>query len=156
MLESGEDPLFIARRIVICAAEDVGNADPQALTVAVSALHAFEKIGLPEGRIPLAMAALYVATAPKSNAAYRAIDKAIEAVRKEPVQHVPDHLKDASYKSAGKLGAGVGYRYPHDYAHHYVMQSYMHEPKTFYIPSSEGFEKLLQERLHTRRETQDE
>ena len=156
MLESGEDPLFIARRIVICAAEDVGNADPQALTVAVSALHAFEKIGLPEGRIPLAMAALYVATAPKSNAAYRAIDKAIEAVRKEPVQHVPDHLKDASYKSAGKLGAGVGYRYPHDYAHHYVMQSYMHEPKTFYIPSSEGFEKLLQERLHTRRETRDE
>jgi len=156
MLESGEDPLFIARRIVICAAEDVGNADPQALTVAVSALHAFEKIGLPEGRIPLAMAALYVATAPKSNAAYRAIDKAIEAVRKEPVQQVPDHLKDSSYKSAGKLGAGIGYRYPHDYAHHYVRQSYMHEPKTFYIPSSEGFEKILQERLHTRRETQDE
>jgi len=156
MLESGEDPLFIARRIVICAAEDVGNADPQALTVAVSALHAFEKIGLPEGRIPLAMAALYVATAPKSNAAYRAIDKAIEAVRKEPVQQVPDHLKDSSYKSAGKLGAGIGYRYPHDYAHHYVRQSYMHEPKTFYTPSSEGFEKILQERLHTRRETQDE
>jgi putative ATPase len=156
MLESGEDPLFIARRIVICAAEDVGNADPQALTVAVSALHAFEKIGLPEGRIPLAMAALYIATAPKSNASYRAIDKALDAVRKEPLQEVPDHLKDASYKNAGKLGAGIGYRYPHDYAHHYVRQSYMHEPKTFYTPSSEGFEKILQERLHTRRETQDE
>jgi putative ATPase len=156
MLESGEDPLFIARRIVICAAEDVGNADPQALTVAVSALHAFEKIGLPEGRIPLAMAALYIATAPKSNASYRAIDKALDAVRKEPLQEVPDHLKDASYKNAGRLGAGIGYLYPHDYEHHYVKQRYMREPKTFYTPSSEGFEKILQERLHTRRETQDE
>jgi len=156
MLESGEDPLFIARRIVICAAEDVGNADPQALTVAVSALHAFEKIGLPEGRIPLAMAALYVATAPKSNASYRAIDKAIDAVRKEPLQEVPDHLKDASYKNAGKLCAGIGYLYPHDYEHHYVKQRYMREPKSFYNPSSEGFEKVVQERLHTRRETEDE
>jgi len=156
MLESGEDPLFIARRIVICAAEDVGNADPQALTVAVSALHAFEKIGLPEGRIPLAMAALYIATAPKSNASYRAIDKALDAVRKEPLQEVPDHLKDASYKNAGKLGAGIGYLYPHDYEHHYVKQRYMREPKSFYNPSSEGFEKVVQERLHTRRETEDE
>jgi putative ATPase len=156
MLESGEDPLFIARRIVICAAEDVGNADPQALNVAVSALQAFEKIGLPEGRIPLAMAAIYVAAAPKSNASYLAIDKAIDAVRKQPLQEVPDHLKDASYKSAGKLGAGIGYRYPHDYEHHYVKQPYMREPKSFYIPSSEGFETILQERLHTRRKTQDE
>jgi putative ATPase len=140
---------------VICAAEDVGNADPQALVVAVAALHAFEKTGLPEGRIPLAMAALYVATAPKSNAAYLAIDKAIGAVRKEPLQEVPDHLRDASYKSAGKLGAGVGYLYPHDYAHHYVKQSYMGEPKSFYTPSSEGFEKIIREKLHARRETQD-
>jgi putative ATPase len=155
MLESGEDPLFIARRIVICAAEDVGNADPQALVVAVAALHAFEKTGLPEGRIPLAMAALYVATAPKSNAAYLAIDKAIGAVRNEPLQEVPAHLRDASYKSAGKLGAGVGYLYPHDYAHHYVKQSYIREPKSFYTPSSEGFEKIIRERLHARRETQD-
>ncbi len=153
MLEAGEDPLFIARRIVICAAEDVGNADPQALVVAVSALHAFEKIGLPEGRIPLAMAALYIATAPKSNASYVAIDNAIEAVRNEPSREVPDHLKDASYKSAKKLGAGVGYLYPHSYDGHYVKQVYMPEQKTFYTPSSEGFEKIVQERIQKRRET---
>ena len=155
MLEAGEDPLFIARRIVICAAEDVGNADPQALVVAVSALHAFEKIGLPEGRIPLAMAALYVATAPKSNASYVAIDNAIDTVRNEPAREVPNHLKDASYKSAKKLGAGVGYLYPHSFDGHYVKQSYMPEQKTFYTPSSEGFEKIVQERLHKRRETPD-
>jgi len=153
MLEAGEDPLFIARRIIICAAEDVGNADPQALVVAVSALHAFEKIGLPEGRIPLAQAALYVATAPKSNASYVAIDNAIEAVRNEPAREVPDHLKDASYKSAKKLGAGVGYLYPHSYDGHYVKQVYMPEQKTFYTPSSEGFEKILHERIQKRRET---
>ncbi len=155
MLEAGEDPLFIARRIIICAAEDVGNADPQALVVAVSALHAFEKIGLPEGRLPLAMAALYVATAPKSNAAYIAIDKAIDAVKNEPAREVPNHLKDSSYKSAKKLGAGVGYLYPHSFDGHYVKQAYMPEQKTFYTPSSEGFEKILQERLQKRRETPD-
>jgi len=155
MLEAGEDPLFIARRIVICAAEDVGNADPQALVVAVSALHAFEKIGLPEGRIPLAMAALYVATAPKSNASYVAIDSAIDAVRNEPAREVPNHLKDSNYKSAKKLGAGVGYLYPHSFDGHYVKQAYMPDQKTFYTPSSEGFEKIVQERLHKRRETPD-
>jgi len=155
MLEAGEDPVFIARRIVICAAEDVGNADPQALVVAVSALQAFEKIGLPEGRIPLSMAALYVATAPKSNAAYVAIDNAIDAVRNEPAREVPDHLKDASYKSARKLGAGVGYLYPHSFDGHYVKQAYMPQQKTFYTPSSEGFEKIIQKRLQKRRETPD-
>lgn len=155
MLEAGEDPLFIARRIVICAAEDVGNADPQALVVAVSSLHAFEKIGLPEGRIPLAMAALYVATAPKSNASYVAINNAIDAVRNEPAREVPNHLKDSSYKSAKKLGAGVGYLYPHNFDGHYVKQAYMPEQKTFYTPSSEGFEKILQERLRKGRETPD-
>ena len=155
MLEAGEDPLFIARRIVICAAEDVGNADPQALIVAVSALHAFEKTGLPEGRIPLAMAALYVATAPKSNASYVAIDKAIDAVRNEPAREVPAHLKDSSYRSAKKLGAGVGYLYPHSFDGHYVKQDYMPDKKIFYTPSSEGFEKILQERLQKGRETPD-
>ncbi len=155
MLEAGEDPVFIARRIVICAAEDVGNADPQALIVAVSALQAFEKIGLPEGRIPLSMAALYVATAPKSNAAYVAIDNAIDAVRNEPAREVPDHLKDASYKSAKKLGAGVGYLYPHSFDGHYVKQSYMPQQKAFYTPSSEGFEKIIKERMQKRRETPD-
>ncbi|MBI5074680.1 MAG: replication-associated recombination protein A [Nitrospirae bacterium] len=155
MLEAGEDPLFIARRIVICAAEDVGNADPQALVVAVSALQAFEKIGLPEGRIPLSMAALYVATAPKSNAAYVAIDSAIEAVRNEPARNVPDHLRDTSYKSAKKLGAGAGYLYPHSFAGHYVKQAYLPDHKTFYTPSSEGLEKIIQERMKKRRETPD-
>jgi len=155
MLEAGEDPLFIARRIVICAAEDVGNADPQALVVAVAALHAFERIGFPEGRIPLSMAALYVATAPKSNASYVAIDNAIDAVRNEPAREVPNHLKDSSYKSAKKLGAGVGYLYPHSFDGHYVKQAYMPEQKTFYTPSSEGFEKIIQERLQKRRETTD-
>ena len=154
MLEAGEDPLFIARRIVICAAEDIGNADPQALTTAVSALHALEKIGMPEGRIPLAMAALYIAAAPKSNAAYLAIDKAIEAIKSEPLQDVPDHLKDASYSSAKKLGAGIGYLYPHDFAHPVVKQAYMPEQKSFYNPSDEGFEKIIQKRLQKRREVQ--
>lgn len=155
MIESGEDPLFIARRIVICAAEDVGNADPQALAIAVSALHAFEKIGMPEGRIPLAMAALYVASAPKSNAAYLAIDKAIASIKNEPLLDVPDHLKDSSYRSAKKLGAGIGYLYPHDFAHHLVKQSYMPESRSFYTPSSEGFEKIIQKRLNKRREILD-
>jgi putative ATPase len=155
MIEAGEDPLFIARRIVICAAEDVGNADPQALTTAVSALHAFERIGMPEGRIPLAMAALYVATAPKSNAAYCAIDNALNAVRNEPLQEVPAHLRDASYRSAKKLGAGIGYLYPHDFAPRTMTQTYLPEPKSFYTPSSEGFEKIIQKRLIKRRETRD-
>jgi len=155
MLEAGEDPLFIARRIVISAAEDIGNADPQALTTAVSALHALEKIGMPEGRIPLAMAALYVAAAPKSNAAYLAIDKAIAAIKNEPLQDVPDHLKDASYASAKKLGAGIGYLYPHDFAHHIAKQAYMPESRSFYSPSDEGFEKVIQKRLQKRREVQD-
>ncbi len=156
MLEAGEDPLFIARRIVICAGEDVGNADPHALTTAVSALQALEKIGMPEGRIPLAMAALYIATAPKSNAAYLAIDKAIAAIRNEPLQEVPDHLKDASYAGAKKLGAGIGYLYPHDFAHHIAKQIYMRESRFFYIPSDEGFEKIIQKRLQKRRDVQNE
>lgn len=155
MIEAGEDPLFIARRIVICAAEDVGIADPRALAVAVAALHAFEKIGMPEGRIPLSMAALYVATAPKSNATYLAIDKALGAIRDEPLQEVPIHLKDASYRSAKKLGAGAGYLYPHDFAHHVVKQDYLSEPKSFYSPSSEGFENIIRERLIKRRESLD-
>jgi putative ATPase len=118
-------------------------------------LQAFEKIGMPEGRIPLAMAALYVATAPKSNASYLAIDSASAAVREGPLQEVPDHLKDASYRSAKKLGAGIGYRYPHNYEHHYVKQDYMPEPRIFYIPSTEGFEKIIHERLQQRRKAPD-
>jgi putative ATPase len=155
MIEAGEDPLFIARRVVICASEDVGNADPQALVVAVSAMGAVEKIGMPEGRIPLAQAVLYVAAAPKSNAAYKAIHKAVESVRTEPLQEVPDHLKDASYSGAARLGAGEGYLYPHDFDHHYVQQAYLSAPKTFYFPSSEGFEKIIKSRLQKRRSRAD-
>lgn len=151
MIESGEDPLFIARRIVICAAEDVGNADPQALVVATAALQAFEKIGMPEGRIPLAQAALYVATAPKSNASYLAINAAIDRVRNAPVQPVPVHLKDAHYSGAQRLGSGEGYRYPHDFEHHHVAQQYLAEPLSLYHPSSEGFEKIIQSRIRKRR-----
>jgi putative ATPase len=155
MIESGEDPLFIARRVVICASEDVGNADPYALVVAVSAMQAFEKIGLPEGRIPLAQAVVYVATAPKSNASYAALEKATEAVRKEPLQPVPDHLKDAHYSGADRLGAGKGYLYPHNYEGHFVRQDYMKHRKSFYAPSSEGYERVIKLRLQKRRITSD-
>lgn len=156
MIESGEDPLFVARRIVICASEDVGNADPRALVVAVSALHALEKIGMPEGRIPLSQAAIYVATAPKSNASYAAIEKATENIRSEPLQEVPVHLKDSHYKGAERLGAGKGYRYPHNVEGHYVRQAYMNTPRSFYNPSSEGFEKIIKSRLQKRRTTSDD
>jgi putative ATPase len=155
MIESGEDPLFIARRVVICASEDVGNADPQALVVAVSAMQAFEKIGLPEGRIPLAQAVVYVAAAPKSNASYMALEKATEAVRKEPLQPVPDHLRDAHYAGAGRLGAGKGYLYPHNYEGHFIRQDYMKDRKSFYSPSSEGYERVIKSRLQKRRTTSD-
>jgi putative ATPase len=155
MIESGEDPLFIARRVVICASEDVGNADPRALIVAVSAMQAFEKIGLPEGRIPLAQAVVYVAAAPKSNASYSALEKATEAVREEPLQQIPDHLKDTNYSGAARLGAGQGYLYPHDYEDHFVKQDYMKHQKSFYFPSSEGYEKVIKSRLQKRRTTSD-
>jgi putative ATPase len=156
MIESGEDPLFIARRIVICASEDVGNADPQALVVAVSAMHALERIGMPEGRIPLSQAAIYVAAAPKSNASYAAVEKAIEEIRTRPVQQVPDHLKDSHYAGAKRLGAGKGYLYPHRFDGHYIPQDYMHIHKSFYTPSSEGYEKVIKSRLQKRRSTSDD
>ena len=118
MLYAGEDVKFIARRIMICAAEDVSNADPQALVVAVSAAQAVERLGMPEGRIVLAQAAAYVASAPKSNSAIMAIDDAMASVQNEKISGVPNHLKDAHYKSAGKLGHGNGYKYAHDYPNH--------------------------------------
>jgi putative ATPase len=156
MLESGEDPLFIARRIVICASEDIGNADPRALLVAVAAMQALEKIGMPEGRIPLAQAVIYVAAAPKSNASYTAIEQAIGAIRNEPVQKVPDHLKDTHYAGAQRLGAGKGYLYPHNFAKHHVKQNYMNILKSFYTPSSEGYERIIKSRLQKRRNTADD
>jgi putative ATPase len=133
MLYAGEDPRFIARRIVICASEDVGEADPMALVLATSTLRAVEFIGMPEARIPLSQAALYIARAPKSNACYRAIEAAMEDVEKEETQEVPDHLKDASYPGAKQLGHGEGYKYPHDYGGH-VEQEYLKKKKKYYNP----------------------
>ena len=133
MIYAGEDPRFIARRIVICASEDVGNADPMALVIATSALKAVEFIGMPEARIPLAQATIYVAKAPKSNASYRAIEEAMEDIEKEQTMEVPDHLKDSHYPGAKKLGHGKGYKYPHDYGG-YVEQDYLPKKKKYYKP----------------------
>ena len=151
MVEAGEDPLYIARRIVICASEDVGNADPNALQVAVAAMKAVESIGMPEGRIPLSQAAIYIAMAPKSNASYLGIENALTAVREERIAQVPAYLKSASYSGAHRLGAGIGYKYPHDYDSHFVAQEYMPHKKRFFYPSGEGFEKIFKIRLHKRR-----
>lgn len=154
MIEAGEDPLYIARRIVICASEDVGNADPRALQVAVSALHAVEAIGMPEGRITLAQAAIYITMAPKSNASYKGIENALSNVREERLNRVPDHLKSTGYKGASRLGAGIGYKYPHDYKDHYVDQQYYTNNKIFFFPSESGYEKLFRKRLSKRRSKQ--
>ena len=148
MLYAGEDVKFIARRIMICAAEDVSNADPQALVVTVSAAQAVERLGMPEGRIVLAQAAAYVASAPKSNSAIMAIDDAMASVQNEKISGVPNHLKDAHYKSAGKLGHGNGYKYAHDYPNHYVEQQYLPDElvgRKFYVPSENGYEKNIRE-----------
>jgi putative ATPase len=148
MLYSGEDIKFIARRIMICAAEDVGNADPMALVVATSASQAVERIGMPEARIILSQAATYVACAPKSNAAYGAIDVAMGVVRNNVTPSVPAHLQDAHYKGAEKLGHGLGYKYAHDYPNHYVEQQYLPDELVgmkFYVPSEMGYERKIRE-----------
>ncbi len=147
MIAAGEDPLFIARRIVISAAEDIGNADPAALGIAVSAHRAVEAIGMPEGRIPLAEAVIYLATAPKSNAGYLAINAALAEIESGRVMAVPDALKDTSYAGAKRLGRGKGYLYPHDFPDHFVPQAYLPEDRRYYKPSSQGREKILAERL---------
>ncbi len=150
MLYAGEDIKFIARRIMICASEDVGNADPQALTVAVSASLAAERIGLPEAQIILSQAASYVACAPKSNAACVAIQNAMENVKTTRTRPVPVHLQDRHYKGAAKLGHGDGYKYAHDYPKHYVNQQYLPdgmEGTIFYEPSDNGYEKQIKEHM---------
>ena len=147
MLYAGEDIKFIARRIMICAAEDVGNADPQALVVAVAAAQAVERLGMPEAQIPLAQAVTYVASAPKSNAACMAVFDAMEAVKTTKTT-VPSHLQDAHYKGSKKMGHGVGYLYAHDYPNHYVEQQYMPSEllgRKFYHPTDNGYEKNIQE-----------
>jgi len=133
MLYAGEDPRFIARRIVICASEDVGNADPMALVLAAAALRAIEFIGMPEARIALAQAAIYIANAPKSNASYKAIEAAMKDIGSEQTMGVPDHLKDSHYRGAEKLGHEKGYKYPHDYGGH-MEQEYLQKKKKYYNP----------------------
>lgn len=148
MLYAGEDIKFIARRIMICAAEDVGLADPNALNIATSAALAAERIGMPEARIILAEAVSYVASAPKSNASYMAIDAALDYVKNHKTASVPAHLQDAHYKSAEKLGHGVGYQYAHSYPMHYVKQQYLPdgmEDISFYEPTEIGYEKKIKD-----------
>ncbi len=150
MLYAGEDIKFIARRIMICASEDVGNADPQALSVAVSASLAVERIGMPEAQIILAHAAAYVACAPKSNAAVNAIGAAMQAVSETGNLAIPPHLQDAHYKGAAKLGHGLDYKYAHDYPNHYVEQQYLPYEltgKEFYRPTGNGYEQKIREHM---------
>jgi putative ATPase len=149
MLEAGEDPRFIARRMVVAASEDIGLADSRALEVTVAAAQAVEFVGLPEARINLAHAAIYLATAPKSNSVIKAIDKAVEAA-KTSTEQVPQHLRDSHYLGAKKLGRGLGYKYPHNYPGHYIKQQYLPEKLkevSFYIPTKQGQEKEIYDRL---------
>jgi putative ATPase len=155
MLYAGEDPRFIARRICILASEDVGNADPLALVLANSAAQAVEFIGMPEARIILSQAVTYVASAPKSNAAYMAIEKATSDIEKGRVQEVPDHLKDTHYRGAEKLGHGEGYKYAHDYPEHYVKQKYTRRKVRYYEPTDIGFEAKIKQRLEKLRAAPD-
>ena len=149
MLYAGESVTFIARRIMICASEDVGNADPQALQVAVAAAQAVERIGMPEAQLILSQAVLYVACAPKSNSADKAIAEAMRAVRERPAS-VPVHLCDSHYKGAAKLGRGIGYEYAHDYPKHFSRQQYLPDElvgSRFYEPSENGYERTIRRYL---------
>lgn len=152
MLHAGEDPRFIARRVVICAAEDVGLADPMALVLATSAAQAVDNLGMPEARIPLAEATIYIATAHKSNSAIMAIDSALADVRKNPIHPVPAFLRDTHYSGAEKLGHGLTYKYPHDFPGHFTPQDYLGADKTFYQPSEQGTEKKIKDRSQGWRE----
>lgn len=147
MIHAGEDPRFIGRRIVICAAEDVGLADPMALVLANACLAASEFVGWPEARIPLAEATVYIATANKSNSAYKAIDAALEDVRSGRTLAVPEHLRDGNYAGAKRLGHGQGYQYAHDHPDHFVPQDYLGTGKRYYEPTEQGVEKKIKERV---------
>ena len=150
MLEAGEDPVFIARRIMICASEDVGNADPNAIAVAVNCSLACERIGMPESQIILSQAAEYVATAPKSNTAVESVMAARKAVQETGSLPIPGYLQDAHYKGAQGLGRGIGYQYAHDYENHYAGQPMLPEQlrgKRFYVPSENGYEKKIREHM---------
>jgi putative ATPase len=147
MLEAGEDPRFIARRLIILASEDIGNADPRGLTVAVAAMQAVEFIGMPEARITLAQATTYLATAPKSNAAYLAVDEALEDIRSGRLLTVPEHLKNIHVAAIGREGLDTAYKYPHDFDQHTVQQEYLPVVKTYYRPTSQGYEDTIAKRM---------
>jgi len=147
MIHAGEDPRFIARRIVIHAAEDVGLADPMALVLANAAFQAAEFIGWPEARIPIAEAAIYIATAHKSNSTILAIDAALADVRSGRTLAVPEHLRDAHYSGAKRLGHGEGYQYAHDFPEHFVVQDHLGADKRYYEPTDQGVEKTIKERV---------
>jgi len=150
MLEGGEDARFVARRMIVLASEDIGNADPQALQVAVAAAHAVEHVGMPECALNLGHAAVYLALAPKSNASYTALARARADVREHGAQAPPSHLQDAHYAGARKLGRGQGYEYPHDLPDGVSQQDLMPEGlegRRYYEPTERGFEQTLQERL---------
>jgi len=150
MIYAGEDPRFIARRIVICASEDVGNADPHALQVAVSAAQAVDFIGMPEGSLILSQAVTYISCAPKSNASYVGLEKALEDVKNKKTGAVPNHLKDTHYSGAADLGHGTGYKYAHDYEGHYVKQQYLPDELVgtiYYEPTENGIEKKIKDSL---------
>lgn len=150
MIYAGEDPKFIARRIIIAASEDVGNADPQALLVANGAFEAVNNVGMPEGRMFLAQAAVYIATAPKSNASYIGIDKALADIKEKEILDVPSHLKDTHYAGAKKLGHGKGYKYPHNYENGFVVQDYLPvklKRGSYYSPTNNGYEREILKRL---------
>jgi putative ATPase len=153
MLEAGEDARFIVRRMIILASEDIGEADPQSLVVAVAAAHALEHVGLPEAQLNLAQAVVHLATAPKSNRSALGIWRALEDVRHGPSIEVPIHLRDASYQAAAKLGHGAGYDYPHDHPEGWVPQPYLPEAlgdRTYYDPSPHGFEQEIRTRMERR------
>ena len=150
MIEAGEDPLFIARRMVVFAAEDVGNADPRALQIAVATQQAVHFLGMPEGRIPLAQAVTYLATAPKSNAAYVAIGEALKEVRQSGALPVPHHLRNAPTDLMKDLGYGKGYQYAHNHDHSVITQTHLPEHLqggNYYRPNDSGYEKMIRERL---------
>ncbi len=159
MLKAGEDPRFIARRILICAAEDVGLADPLALVVAEAAARGVEQVGMPEGRLLLAEAVLYIACAPKSNSVYRALEEATQDIEERDSGEVPLHLRDSHYSGAKKLGHGKGYLYPHNYPRHYVDQQYLPDPlrgRIYYRPSENGREKQIRAWLSSLKASRDE
>jgi len=159
MIHAGEDPRFIARRLVIQAAEDVGNADPMALVLATAAAHAVEYVGMPEAQIPLAQATIYLACAPKSNASYVGINRALKDVAERRVKPVLVHLRDASYRGASRLGHGIGYKYPHDFPDNWVAQEYLPEgvqSQPYYEPTNNGYEADIKSRLEKLKKRQGE